>query len=168
MSGRVNYDGVESNFIPTNLRIGIAPTIKISKNSTFTIAIDASKLMVPTPTYDTTRRLISVKSAISGILGSFSDAPGGLSEELQEIIWSIGGEYWYKNTVALRVGKFIESQNKGGRNFTTFGVGFKIIERVNFDLAYLHEESNRNRILYSPMGNFWRGNITFGIGKINK
>ena len=160
LSGRVNYGGTESNFIPTNLKIGIAPTIKISKNSTFILAIDANKLMIPTPVYDSNGRLVASKSDIGGILGSFSDAPDGLKEELQEIAWSIGGEYWYKNTVALRVGKFIESENKGGRNFTTFGVGVKIIKRVNIDLAYLHNESN-----YSSLGNLWRGNVTFGIGK---
>ena len=163
LSGRINYGGTESNFIPTNIKIGIAPTIKISKNNTFTLAIDASKLMVPTPTFGTNGRLNQPSTAIAGILGSFCDAPGGLSEELQEIIWSIGGEYWYKNTVALRIGKFIESENKGGRNFTTFGVGVKIIKRVNVDLAYM-----KNEQIDSPLGNLWRGNVTFGIGKINK
>jgi hypothetical protein len=160
LSGRVSYGGTELNFIPTNLKIGIAPTIKISKNSTFTLAIDANKLMIPTPTYDANGKQIVTNSAIGGILGSFSDAPDGFNEELQEIIWSIGGEYWFKKTFAIRVGKFIENENKGGRNFTTFGVGVKIIKRVNVDVAYLKNESN-----YSPLGNLWRGNVTFGLGK---
>lgn len=84
---------------------------------------------------------------------------------MQEIIWSIGGDYWYKKTVALRIGKFIESQNKGGRNFTTFGVGVKIIKKINLDLAYLHNESNSNSPLYTSVGSLWRGNISFGMGK---
>jgi hypothetical protein len=168
LSGRISYGGTTSNFIPTNLKIGIAPTIRISKNSTFTLAIDANKLMIPTMKIDSTGRLISPKSAISGILSSLGDAPGGLKEELQEIIWSIGGEYWYKNSVALRFGKFIQSESKLGRNYITFGVGLKIIKRVNIDLAYLHDESDNLKSsipLYSPYGNFWRGNVTFGIGK---
>jgi hypothetical protein len=163
LSGRINYGGTESNFIPTNLKIGIAPTLNIDKHNTLTLAIDANKLMIPTPIYDSNRKLISAKTAIGGILGSFSDAPDGLSEELQEIIWSIGFEYWYDKKVALRIGKFIESENKGGRNFTTFGVGVKIIKRINVDLAYMQNE----RINWI-VGNLWRGNITFGIGKINK
>jgi Type IX secretion system protein PorV len=169
LSGRLNYGGTEENFIPTNLRIGVAPTIKISKNSTFTFAIDANKLMIPTPVYDSKGNLISTKTAIGGILGSFSDAPGGLKEELQEIIWSIGGEYWYKNTLALRVGKYVESENKGGGNYTTYGVGLKIIEKVNIDLAYLSDESNNLSMhkLYATNGNLWRANVTFGIGKSN-
>jgi hypothetical protein len=160
LSGRVNFGGTAENFIPTNLRIGVAPTIKISKNNSFTLAIDANKLMIPTPVYDNNGKLIPTKTAIGGILGSFSDAPGGLSEELQEIIWSIGGEFWFNNKFAIRAGKFIESENKGGRNLTTFGVGAKIIKKINVDLAYLHNESSN-----SPLGNLWRANVTFGLGK---
>ncbi|MES2520337.1 MAG: type IX secretion system outer membrane channel protein PorV [Bacteroidota bacterium] len=161
LAGRVSYGGSESNFIPTNLKIGIAPTIKIAKNSTFTLAIDVNKLMIPTPTFSTTGRINQPTSAIGGILGSFSDAPDGLKEELEEITWSIGGEYWYKKTIALRMGKFIESGNKGGRNFTTFGVGAKIIKNINVDLAYMHNESEN-----SFLGNMWRANVSFGIGEI--
>jgi Type IX secretion system protein PorV len=161
LSGRVDYGGAESNFIPTNLKIGIAPTINIDKQNTITLAIDANKLMIPTPTYDTNGKLIPAKTAIGGILGSFGDAPGGLREELQEVIWSMGLEYWYNKTVALRIGKRIQSENKSGQNFTTFGVGVKIIKRINVDLAYL-----QNELTGSPFGNSWRANVTFGIGKI--
>lgn len=59
LSGRINYGGIVSNFIPTNLKIGIAPTIKISKNSSFTLVIDANKLMIPTPKFDSTGREMS-------------------------------------------------------------------------------------------------------------
>jgi Type IX secretion system protein PorV len=163
LSGRVDYGGTESNFIPTNLKIGIAPTLNIDKQNKLTLAIDANKLMIPTPTYDANEKLIQPKTAIGGILGSFGDAPDGFREELQEIIWSMGLEYWYDKKVAIRIGKFIESENKGGRNFTTFGVGVKIIKRINVDLAYMQNEE-----VNSPVGNLWRGNITFGIGKINK
>ena len=163
LSGRINYGGTESNFIPTNLKIGIAPTLKINKHNTLTLAIDANKLMIPTPTYDINGKIIQPLTAIGGIVGSFGDAPDGLSEELQEIIWSMGLEYWYDKKIAIRIGKFIESENKGGRNFTTFGIGVKIIRRINVDLAYM-----KNEQIDSPVGNLWRGNITFGIGKINK
>ena len=167
ISGRVSYSGASEHFIPTNLKIGIAPTIKISKSSAFTLTIDANKLMIPTPVYNSNRIPIPAKTAIGGILGSFSDAPNGLQEELQEIIWSIGGEYWYKNTLALRVGKYIEYNNKGGGKYTTYGVGLKIKKRVNVDLAYLHDESYiwYFRKLYAHRGNIWRANITFGLGK---
>jgi hypothetical protein len=161
LSGRISYGGSESHFIPTNLKIGIAPTLNIDKHNSLTLAIDANKLMIPTPVYNTSGGYIPPSSAIAGILGSFTDAPDGLSEELQEVIWSTGLEYWYDKKVAVRIGKFIESDNKGGRNFTTFGVGVKIIKRINVDLAYM-----KNDVSGSPLGNLWRGNITLGIGKI--
>jgi Type IX secretion system protein PorV len=161
LSGRVSYGGTELNYIPTNLGIGISPKINITKNISYTLSIDANKLMIPTPIYNsTTGRLIQPTTAIGGILGSFSDAPGGLEEELQEIVWSIGGEFWFNNKFALRGGKFIESSYKGGRHFNTVGVGMKIINKINVDLAYLHNQSNS-----SPIGNLWRANVTFGIGK---
>jgi hypothetical protein len=160
LSGRVSYGGSESNFIPTNLKIGIAPTLNIDKYNTLTLAIDANKLMVPTPDIN---GKMPTSTAIGGILGSFGDAPDGLKEELQEIIWSMGLEYWYDKKIAIRIGKFIESDNKGGRNFTTFGLGAKIIKRINVDLAFM-----KNEQVISPVGNLWRANITFGIGKINK
>jgi hypothetical protein len=161
LSGRVSYGGTELNYIPTNIGIGISPKINITKNISYTLSIEANKLMIPTPVYNaTTGRLIQPTTAIGGIIGSFSDAPGGLEEELQEIIWSIGGEFWFNKKFAIRGGKFIESVNKGGRNFTTFGVGAKIINKINVDLAYLQNQSDN-----SPLGNMWRANATFGIGK---
>jgi hypothetical protein len=159
LSGRVSYGGSESNFIPTNLKIGIAPTWNINKQNTLTLAIDANKLMIPTPTVANGKLVVS-SSAIAGILGSFSDAPDGLSEELQEIIWSMGLEYWYDKKVAIRIGKFIETQDKGGRNFTTFGVGTKIIKRVNIDVAYMYNASSG-----FANGDLWRANVSFGFNK---
>jgi hypothetical protein len=159
LSGRVSYGGSESNFIPTNLKIGIAPTWNINKHNSLTLAIDANKLMIPTPTVANGKLVVS-SSAIAGILGSFSDAPDGLSEELQEIIWSMGLEYWYDKKVAVRIGKFIETQDKGGRNFTTFGVGTKIIKRVNIDVAYMYNASSG-----FANGDLWRANVSFGFNK---
>jgi Type IX secretion system protein PorV len=128
ISGRVNYGGTESSYLPTNLKIGIAPTLNINKQNTLTLAIDANKLILPG----------------------------------QKVMWSGGAEYWYKKTLALRMGKFIESECNGGRNFTTFGLGTRIIKKINVDLAYLKNESQN-----SIHGDMWRGNITFGFGQIN-
>src|SRR3712207_7575810 len=36
-------------------------------------------------------------SSIAGIFKSFGDAPGGMKEELQEVQWSLGGEYTYND-----------------------------------------------------------------------
>ncbi len=55
------------------------------------------------------------------MIQSFYDAPGGFSEELKEITWAIGAEYWYNKQFAVRAGYFHESETKGNRQFFTFG-----------------------------------------------
>ena len=40
-------------------------------------------------------------SPIKGIFKSFSDAPGGFKEELQEIQWSLGLEYTYHEQFSI-------------------------------------------------------------------
>jgi hypothetical protein len=82
------------------------------------------------------------RSLISGMFGSFYDAPDGFSEEMQEIMWSIGTEYWYKDIFAARVGYFWEHINKGSRKYFTLGIGFRY-NVFGIDFAYLvPQESN--------------------------
>ena len=57
------------------------------------------------------------------MLKSFVDAPGGFKEEMKEINYSIGFEYWYAKQFALRAGYFNESDTKGARKYATFGAG---------------------------------------------
>ena len=52
-------------------------------------------------------------SPIKGIFKSFSDAPGGFKEELQEIQWSLGLEYTYHEQFSIRGGYHWEHENKG-------------------------------------------------------
>ncbi len=65
-------------------------------------------------------------SGISGIFKSFSDAPGGFKEELEEINYGVGAEYVYNDKFALRAGYHHESQSKGNRKYFTVGAGFKM------------------------------------------
>ena len=73
---------------------------------------------------------------LSGMFGSFADAPDGFSEEMQEIMIAFGTEYWYNNTFAARVGYFYENSNKGNRKYLTMGVGFRY-HVFGVDFAYL-------------------------------
>jgi hypothetical protein len=73
---------------------------------------------------------------ISGMFGSFSDAPGGFSEELQEFTVSFGMEYLYAKKFGLRTGYFYENPSKGGRRYFTVGVGLDI-QKIGFDFSYL-------------------------------
>ena len=143
----------QAQFLPTNLRLGSAYTIRIDPYNSFTFAIDLNKLMVPTPpsylldsnnniVYNQQNQPIVANGRnpnqplISGMFGSFADAPNGLQEELQEIMISSGVEYWYEDKLAFRAGYFHESRRKGGRSFMTLGTGFRY-QVFGLDLAYL-------------------------------
>ncbi len=144
ISGKVSYGGNEKNFIPTNLRFGVATTKEISEGNRLTFTLDLNKLMVPTPgIYDPIAKKYTKGTdpndvtAIGGIFTSLFDAPDGFGEELQEISTSLGAEYLMNNAFALRAGFFNESANKGNRKYFTFGVGFKLDQKYGFDFAYL-------------------------------
>lgn len=96
---------------------------------------------------------------LSGVFQSFGDAPGGFSEELKEFTWSLGAEYTYNNSFALRAGYFNESEEKGARRFFALGAGFKYTT-INLDLSYLFSASR----VQSPLENTLRFSLTFNFG----
>jgi len=154
IGAKLSYsDENNKDFIPTNLRLGTAFKTNLDPFNTLTIAFDMNKLMVPTPPvyeYDTNGVLVldangdpviargkdPNRSLISGMFGSFTDAPDGFSEEMSEIMLSLGLEYWYNNLFAARAGYFHESFNKGNRKYFTMGVGFRY-QVFGIDFAYL-------------------------------
>lgn len=144
-----------SNFLPTNLRIGTAITAEIDDYNKITFAFDLNKLLVPSnPIYarDSITGQIQFdgngnpvvaqgedpnqKSVLEGVFSSFGDAPNGGIEELREINISAGMEYWYNNVFALRTGYFYEHPTKGGRQYLTFGAGLKY-QVFNLNFSYL-------------------------------
>ena len=142
IGAKVNYtNSGNPDFIPTNLRIGGAYKMDLDAINSLSFALDFNKLMVPT-TAPGSRN----KPLLSGIFGSFSDAPGGWQEELTEITISGGVEYWYNQTFAGRLGYFYEDQYKGNRKYLTAGVGFKY-EKFGFDVAYLVPTNGRESAL---------------------
>jgi hypothetical protein len=113
--------------------------------------------MVPTPDANGGSNLKDV-TAIGGIFSSLFDAPDGFGEELKEISTSVGIEYLMKNTFALRTGYFNESADKGNRKYATFGVGFKLDQKYNFDFAYLVPTGSN-----SPLANTLRVTLLAAI-----
>ncbi len=96
-----------------------------------------------------------------GMLQSFSDAPGGGKEELKEINYSVGFEYWYAKTFAVRAGYFNEAKTKGNRKFFTAGIGLRY-NVFGLDMAYLIPITQRN-----PLQNTLRFTLTFDFGGLN-
>ncbi|MDJ1506926.1 type IX secretion system outer membrane channel protein PorV [Xanthocytophaga agilis] len=148
----------EREFIATNLKFGTALTYNIDPYNKFTLAADINKLMVPTAKGGANAR--PTGPLISGIFGSFTDAPGGFSEELKEYIWSVGAEYWYNNIFAARAGYFHESKEKGYRQYYTFGLGVRYTV-MGLDFAYLAPAQGSQ----SPLAETMRFTLHFNIGE---
>ena len=141
IGSKMSYsDGQTSDFIPMNMRLGAAGTMNFDNFNKMTLTIDLNKLLVPTPPkYDGTD-IIAGKDPNVGvptaIFQSFYDAPGGFSEEIHEITYSFGAEYWYNDQFALRGGYFHENATKGNRKYFTAGAGFRL-KGFTIDFSYL-------------------------------
>ena len=162
MGSKIKFYGDDrSQFLPANLRLGASFMVPIDEYNRFTIAADASKLLVPLqPTeemwleddpdktkYGSLENYAKEKyddvSSISGIFKSFTDAPGGFKEELEEIQWSVGAEYIYHDQFSLRAGYHHESENKGNRKYFTVGGGFRM-SVFSLDVGYVISTAKSN------------------------
>ena len=153
------------------MRLGASLMIPINEYNRFTIAADANKLLVPTypkkrddetsAEYD--ERLQSEYydvGSISGMFKSFSDAPNGFKEELEEIQWSVGAEYTYNDRFSLRAGYHHESENKGNRKYFTVGAGFRM-SAFSLDAGYVIATAKSN-----PLDQTLRFSLNFDIDGI--
>ena len=155
IGSKISYGGDDnSEFIPTNLRLGLNLTIPFDDYNRFSIAADANKLLVPTypkkdadesdnDYTDRVQREYYDVSPIAGIFKSFHDAPNGFKEELQEIQWSVGAEYSYNDRFFVRLGYHDEHANKGNRKYITAGAAFKM-SVFSLDAAYVFSTSQSN------------------------
>jgi hypothetical protein len=176
IGGKMSYSNrnsaTNSNFLPINLRLGGSLALNLDDYNSITFLADANKLLVPTPPIyqlDSKGNVIPDGSGgykiaygqdpnrgvASGIFGSFSDAPGGAKEELKEINYSLGMEYWYNKLFAIRGGYFYENPLKGNRQYVTLGAGVKY-NVFGLDFAYLIPTKQRN-----PLENTLRFSLTF-------
>jgi hypothetical protein len=158
-------DTNNEDFLPTNFRIGSALTTELDPYNSITFVLDFNKLMVPSPPLrDDAGNIVKGKdpnrSVLNAMFSSFSDAPGGASEELQEVMTSVGIEYWYNKTFAARLGYFNEASNKGNRKYLTIGLGFHK-NRFGIDVAYLVPTAKREH----PLAETLRFTLLFNIAE---
>ena len=169
---KVSYDGGENPaFLPTNLKIGTSFMFPLADYHTLAIGLDLNKLLVPAKPrrsdfadgiegeeeYITKLEDWRNMSPITGIFKSFSDAPGGMKEELREITWSLGAEYAYNNQFFLRAGYYYESQYKGNRQYFGIGAGFSL-NVVRLDASYMMATAQT-----SPLDQTLRFSLTFDM-----
>lgn len=168
VGSKITYlESAERDFIPTNLGLGGSLNIEFDDYNQLTFALDINKLLTPTPdTIDSDEDGIydyRTKSVVSGIFGSFADAPGGFGEEMRELMFSVGAEYWYANQFAVRAGYFYEHATKGNRKYLTAGLGLKF-NIFALDVSYLiPSNSQRN-----PLDNTLRFTLSFDFEALKK
>ena len=172
IGSKINFGSdTNSEFIPTNMRLGASLMIPVDKYNRFSIAADANKLLVPTrPIQGENESQVDYDarlqkdyydvSSIAGIFKSFGDAPGGFKEELQEVGWSLGGEYTYNDKFSLRAGYHHESETKGNRKYFTVGAGFKM-SAFSLDAGYVIATAKSN-----PLDQTLRFTLTFDMDGI--
>jgi hypothetical protein len=171
---KISYDeGQNKEFLPANLKLGSTYFMQFEKRHSLAFSLDFNKLLVPTPTESTVDPndpngtiILSTdnsnQSTLSGVFGSFSDAPGGFEEELQEINISTGVEYWYSRQFAIRTGYFYENEYKGNRKFFSAGVGFKM-KICALDVSYIVPTQST-----SPLANTVRFSLLFDANSFAK
>lgn len=169
IGSKISYGGDDnSEFIPTNLRLGCNFTIPFNQYNRLSIAADANKLLVPTypkqkdgeadeDYQERLQRDYYDLSPISGIFKSFHDAPNGFKEEMQEIQWSLGMEYNYNDRFMVRLGYHHENENKGNRKYVTAGAGFKM-SVFAIDAAYVFSTAQSN-----PLDQTMRFSLSFDL-----
>lgn len=173
IGNKISYsDDWNANFIPINLRLGPTLTLDLDEYNALSFSIDFNKLLVPTPPIylrdengqvlidDDNQYIIQSgkdpnRGVVEGIFGSFSDAPGGFREEMQELTYGLGMEYWYDRQFALRGGYFHEHENKGNRKYFTLGLGLKY-NVFGIDFSYIIPVMQR-----SPLENVFRVSLSF-------
>lgn len=169
-----NDDEFSSNFLPANMRIGAGFDFIFDEYNKVALNLEFAKLLVPTPQLpkdldgdgeisaderNQAREDYRKIGWVEGIFKSFGDAPDGFSEELKEFTYSIGSEYVYQDSFALRAGYFNESPLKGARKFFSLGAGFKY-NVVKVDVSYLFSASK----VRNPLENTLRFSLSFAFG----
>ncbi len=176
---KIKYDAGASddnsaNFLPANLRLGGGFDFILDDYNKVAVGVEFTKLLVPTPQDpdlngdgDVTPEERNQNNEdyqsinwVSGIFESFGDAPDGFSEELKEFTYSVGAEYTYQDSFAMRLGYFNESDMKGFRKFFSLGAGFKY-NVVKVDVSYLFSASK----VKNPLESTLRFSLTFNFGE---
>jgi len=173
---KMSYDNTQSstNFLPANMKLGGGFDFILDDYNKVALNVEVSKLLVPTPQPVTDLNNDGVINSadnqinnenyqsigwFQGITQSFSDAPGGFSEELKEVTYSAGAEYLYQDSFALRMGYFNENKDKGARQFFSLGAGFRYTA-IKVDVSYLFSTSK----IKNPLENTLRFSLTFNFG----
>ena len=181
MGPKIQYsDSEQSDPIPTYLRMGHAFTIELDAYNKINLVNDFSKILVrqrasqtcldpedtSTCTFEYTsdpfyKAIFSAWTPIevlSTALAKEEEEYESLSV-FEQLLISMGFEYWYNNLFAVRAGYFYENPYNGNREFLTFGAGIRYnIVGVDFSYIYALEE-------HHPLANTMRFSLLLNFAK---
>lgn len=155
---KITYiDQAQSDPIPTNFRLGMAFHLLKDEFNSLMFTLDFSKLLV-------SRDSTTSEEFYTGIITSWGD--NTISEELRDIVTSMGMEYWYGTPgdflFALRAGYFYEDPSYGNRQFMTFGAGIRY-DIYGFDFSYISSIAENH-----PLDETLRFTIVIGWGAVEQ
>ena len=176
-----NSSSDKKDFIPTTLRAGAGLGLELDEYNSLAFNVDFTKLMVPTPpvrdvqTDEIIYGYDDNVAVVMGMIQSFYDAPGyayntetntfdnigKFYEELCEINFGVGVEYWYNKIFAVRAGYFNESALKGDRKYITAGAALHYTS-FGLDVSYLIPVSGT--VGANPLENTLRFNLSYSFG----
>lgn len=166
-------DKAQADPIPTNFRLGFAYQIISDEFNSLIYTLDFSKLLVRRITRqvqiegtDSTTTVSTSDEWYKAIFTSWADKP--FSEELRDIVTSMGLEYWYGPPndfqFALRSGFFYEDPSYGNRKFLTFGAGIRY-DIYGFDFSYITTSVFKNGENH-PLSDNLRFTVLIGWGAV--
>jgi hypothetical protein len=175
MGTKISYNENKTpDFLPINMRLGGRLTTHMDEYNSFSFMVDLNKYLIPTPPfyYDAdSNEVVKEDPSVAfikgydpdvsvplGMIRSFYDAPGGIKEELKEIMYSLGVEYMYRDQFAIRAGYFHEAELKGNRKYVTLGVGIRL-NVFGLDFSYLAPTTGQN----NPLANTVRFTLSFNF-----
>ncbi|MBK8506940.1 MAG: type IX secretion system outer membrane channel protein PorV [Saprospiraceae bacterium] len=173
LGSKISYTKVSNDYLPVNFGFGAAWEFDLDEYNQLTLTGDVNKLMVPTPQHDP----VDVdpqngiadyreQSLFKSVVSSWSDAPGGFSEELQELTYSLGAEYWYDQQFALRAGYFSEHRLKGARKYLTLGLGLKY-HVFGINMSYLISTGGQTTQVSNPLDKTLRFSLLFDFSAVD-
>ena len=153
---KVRYiEGDDKSFLPSKLSVGAFINPDIGIKDKYRLSIELG--------YQIEKYLVASNensdiSSIEALYVSFTDAPGGFEEELDEIRHKFGSELRFSifdyGYVAFRHGRSVENEYKGNRNYQTFGYG---IGAFGFMLDFMNIVADSD----SPLNKTWA--FSFGF-----
>lgn len=140
IGGKVKYGEERDFFLPAELKLGADLAMALDNEHGISLGAELGKYLVSSDEGD--RR----DNVFSNIASSFSDGA-----QMKELIWKVGAEYGYNDFLFARAGYSHESEEKGDRQYLTFGAGV-VYKMLHLDGSYLVPTSGR----MNPLQNTFR------------